>query len=224
MCFGQAKQSSKPPRQILHIHNIDKIRAKYAAPPCREQANRSSQTSPISKLLVGIQKNLNAFVNFRKSVVTVGSPTTSRTHSPAVAPSTTSLSLIAPFAGGYGGAAGNMFDIKAAKDLSVTNFAVHGASASMVTVEIYKKTRTGQFLGTQSDSTKWTKIGQATFQTKAQGLPSILPEGSFAPVFVKQGWRCPGFLHHFYGSHQPQSIFNWLIVCHGPCVQWWFAN
>jgi hypothetical protein len=125
-----------------------------------------------------IRNNLNAFANFRKSVVT---------RSPIVVPSTTSLSLIAPFAGGYGGAAGNMFDIKAAKDLSVTNFAVHAASASIVTVKIYKKTRTGKFLGTQSDRTNWTKIGQATFETKAQGLPSILPGGSFAPVFVKAG-------------------------------------
>jgi hypothetical protein len=95
--------------------------------------------------------------------------------------------LTAPFAGGYSGAAGNMFDIRAKKDMTVTNFAVNAASASRVTVEIYRKTTTGRFLGTQSDKTKWTKIGQATFQTKAQGTPSILPEGSFAPVSVKAG-------------------------------------
>ena len=135
-----------------------------------------------------IRNNLSAFANFRKSVVSTGSPTTSPTRSPTAPPTAApTRSLTAPFAGGYGGAAGNMFDIKAKKDMTVTNFAVNAASASMVTVEIYKKTATGQFLGTQSDSTKWTKIGQARFQTKAQGTPSILPEGSFAPVAVKAG-------------------------------------
>ena len=101
--------------------------------------------------------------------------------------SSSTLSLTAPFKGGVNGAAGNMFDIRAAKNLSVTNFAVHAGAASLVTVEIYKKKTVGRFLGTQFNSTQWAKIGQATFESKALGNPSILPMGTFAPVFVKAG-------------------------------------
>jgi hypothetical protein len=98
-----------------------------------------------------------------------------------------SRSLTTDFAGGFVGAAGHMFDVKATKKLNVTNFAVHANSASLATVEVYKKITTGTFFGTQSNPAKWRKIGSATFRTSASGSPSILPLGTFSPVTVKNG-------------------------------------
>ena len=92
-----------------------------------------------------------------------------------------------PFAGGLVGAAGNMFDMVAAKDLYVTNFAVHARSASLATVEVWMKNTVGVFKGSQTTSASWTKIGQATFTTAAAGKPSILPVDTVAPVLVKAG-------------------------------------
>ena len=180
-----------------------------------------------------IRSNLAAYANFRQSVdpspvpppapaptplptpspietvVTEPAPLAIPTPEPTVsvagvnqAPAD-SLSLIAPFTGGYVGAAGNMFDVRAAKDVFVTNFAVHSSSASTVTVEVYKKTLTGKFLGTQSDSTKWTKIGQATFVSNSEGLPSILPENTFAPVLIKAG-----FVQAFYITFTEATNLN----------------
>ena len=145
-----------------------------------------------------IRSNLAAYANFRQSVSKVAPRPVPPPVSPPAPPPTfsasvlpparsSSLSLTAPLAGGYVGAAGNMFDVRAAKDLYVTNFAVHASSASVVTVEIYKKKTVGRLLGTQNDSTKWAKIGQTTFASDSEGRPSILPAGTFAPVLVKAG-------------------------------------
>ncbi|KAI2505410.1 Metallo-peptidase family M12B Reprolysin-like [Fragilaria crotonensis] len=115
-------------------------------------------------------------------------PTALPTKAPTAAPTTANdRSLTTTFAGGYVGAAGHMFDIKAAKKLNVTNFAVHASSASLAMVEVYMKITTGAFSGSQSSPAKWRKIGTATFRTNAAGSPSILPEGTFAPVTVKAG-------------------------------------
>ena len=159
-----------------------------------------------------INNNLSAFANFRESVATIPSPTTS----PPVAPPTpaptqsitvlvptpaptqsvtavpvpvpsTSLSLTAPLSGGKVGAEGNMFDIKATKNLFVSNFAVHASAASTVTVEVYKKKTTGKFSGTESTPSKWVKLGEATFRSNGEGIPTVLPEGTFPPVFVMAG-------------------------------------
>ncbi|KAI2505404.1 Metallo-peptidase family M12B Reprolysin-like [Fragilaria crotonensis] len=115
-------------------------------------------------------------------------PTAVPTKAPTAAPTTAnSRSLTTTFVGGTVGAAGHMFDIKATKNLNVTNFAVHASSASLATVEVYMKKTTGAFSGTQSRPAKWRKIGTATFTTKSAGSPSILPEGTFSPVTVKAG-------------------------------------
>jgi hypothetical protein len=107
---------------------------------------------------------------------------------PTAVPTTAiSRSLSTTFAGGYVGAGGHMFDIKATKDLNVTNFAVHAYTSSLATVEVYMKTTTGTFVGTQSNPNKWRMIGTATFTTSAAGSPSILPEGTFSPVTVRAG-------------------------------------
>jgi hypothetical protein len=95
--------------------------------------------------------------------------------------------LSTTFEGGYVGAAGHMFDVKATKNLNVTNFAIHAYSASLATVEVYQKITTGTFVGTQSNPAKWRKIGRATFLTSASGSPSILPVGTFSPVTVNAG-------------------------------------
>ncbi|KAI2505406.1 Metallo-peptidase family M12B Reprolysin-like [Fragilaria crotonensis] len=115
-------------------------------------------------------------------------PTAVPTKAPTAASTTAnSRSLTTTFVGGTVGAAGHMFDIKATKNLNVTNFAVHASSASLATVEVYMKKTTGAFSGTQSSPAKWRKIGTATFRTNVAGSPSILPEGTFAPVTVKAG-------------------------------------
>ena len=85
------------------------------------------------------------------------------------------------------GGAGNMIDINALTDVSVTNFAMHATSASTVTIEVYKKKTLGSCVGSQSDPTKWEKIGQATFGSSAAYSPTILPKGTFPPVLVKAG-------------------------------------
>ena len=96
-----------------------------------------------------------------------------------------------------------MFDIKATKDVTITNFAVHATSASIGTVEIYKKKTTGRLLGPHPDSTLWTKMGQATFATNSEGQPSVLPEGTFPPVFVKAG-----SIQAFYVAFTPNTNLN----------------
>jgi hypothetical protein len=150
-----------------------------------------------------IRNNLAAYANYRQSIPakppvnpSPTSPPPPRPTSPPSPPPTgsvnnpapsTSLSLSTPFAGGFVGAAGNMFDIRATKDIYITNFAVHATSASTATVEVYRRISQGRFLGTQSDPTKWVRIGTATFATNGMGNPSILPEGTFSPVLIKAG-------------------------------------
>ncbi|KAI2508884.1 Metallo-peptidase family M12B Reprolysin-like [Fragilaria crotonensis] len=158
-----------------------------------------------------IRSNLAAYANYRQAVVTSTPPTTAppTTAPPTTAPSTTAppvstpaptvvavsptaapsntLSLSTSFAGGNIGAAGHMIDIKATTDLYVNNFAMHATSATTVTIEVYKKITTGACVGSQSDASKWVKIGQSTFGSSATPLPTILPKGTFAPVLVKAG-------------------------------------
>ncbi|KAI2508882.1 Metallo-peptidase family M12B Reprolysin-like [Fragilaria crotonensis] len=153
-----------------------------------------------------IRNNLSAYANYRQSIPVNPPPTSPPAPPPTSPPAppptiptpaptvsvtnpgpSTSLSLSTTFAGGFIGAAGNMFDIRATKDVFITNFAVHATSASTVTVEVYRKISLGRFLGTQSTPSKWVKIGTATFGTNGMGSPSMLPEGTFSPVLIKAG-------------------------------------
>jgi hypothetical protein len=151
-----------------------------------------------------IRKNLSFFANYRQSVAVVA-PQSAPTPAPVVVavpqpaptpspiavvptgPPTNQLSLQTVFNGGFIGAAGNMFDIKAKTDLKITNFAMHAYAPTTVTIEVYMKKAVGTCVGAQKDPSQWQRIGQATFVSKGAGVATVLPTGTFSPVSVKAG-------------------------------------
>lgn len=141
-----------------------------------------------------IRNRLTTYANFRQNKVgppTPATPTHAPTPSPTVyrptSPPTNEEHLETTLGGGFVGGAGNIFDVRAKKDITVSNFAVHSYAATTVTVEVWKKRTTGTAAGSQSDQSKWEMIGQATFTSGQAYTPSILPPGSFPPVFIKAG-------------------------------------
>jgi hypothetical protein len=157
-----------------------------------------------------IRNTLAAHANYRPSVknIIIGSdprtstvapkpPTRVPTSSspppppPPSGPSTTNTntrSLTTAFNGGLIGAAGNMFDIRANVNLRIINLAVHASSATAVTVEIWKKKTVGSFVGgSESNPQEWEIIGEVSFISQANGMPSILPQNSFPPVSIQAG-------------------------------------
>jgi Metallo-peptidase family M12B Reprolysin-like len=143
-----------------------------------------------------IRKYLAAFANFRPSVNILpfnSNPILSLepTSSPTVAPTrppTNEHTFPVDLEGGYVGAEGNMFDIRATTNLYIRNFAVHALAATEVTVEVWKKITLGTCIGTAVyDSDQWQLIGQASFVSNPTGTASPLPEGTIPAVFVKAG-------------------------------------
>ena len=105
--------------------------------------------------------------------------------------------------GGFIGGAGNMFDVRAKVDLSINNFAVHSYSATTATVEIRKKKTPGSCQGISMKPDEWELIGVVTFVTKDATVASVMPSGSFPPVFVKAGT-----LQSFYLTFQETTNYN----------------
>jgi hypothetical protein len=134
--------------------------------------------------------------------VTASTPTMPPFPAPTMPP-TNQRMLETTLDGGFIGGAGNMFDVRAKVDLSVNNFAVHSYSATTATVEIRKKKTPGSCQGISMKKDEWELIATVTFVTKAATIASVLPSGSFPPVFVKAGT-----LQSFYLTFQETTNYN----------------
>lgn len=149
-----------------------------------------------------IQNRLNTYANFRQAVIAGGAaqgppPTNPPVFNmitpapvpatPAPTPPTNAGELTSSLGGGFIGGAGNIFDIRAKTDLTVTNFAVHSYAATSVTVEVWKKTSYGTAEGVQSTASEWVKIGSASFQANPANQRSTMPFGQVEPTYVPAG-------------------------------------
>mmetsp|Transcript_4764 Transcript_4764/g.6891 ORF Transcript_4764/g.6891 Transcript_4764/m.6891 type:complete len:1246 (-) Transcript_4764:33-3770(-) len=138
-----------------------------------------------------INENLSVYANFRISAPQNPNPNPNPAPSPQTPapslPPTNERMLETNFQGGFIGGAGNMFDIKAKTNLTITNFAVHSYAATTCTVEVWKKKTEGTGIGVdvQSDETQWELIGQVTFESNEAYQASVLPTGSVSPVPIQ---------------------------------------
>jgi hypothetical protein len=107
---------------------------------------------------------------------------TGNNYSPSIGATTTyyvessvgnaSANLTTTFAGGNG-SSGNMFDITALSNVTITHFDAHVATGTH-TFEIWY--RPGSYVGFQNDSTGWTHLGTATGVVAAgTGIPTPVP-------------------------------------------------
>lgn len=136
--------------------------------------------------------------NIQLPVIRTKPPTASPTMPP-----TNQRMIQSTFDGGFIGAAGGMFDVRAKKDLTVHNFAVHSYAATEVDIDIFKKKTPGSCQGVSMNKQEWEWIGSVTFVTQDALKPSILPPRSFAPVFVKSG-----DIQAFYIQFQEATNYN----------------
>ncbi len=93
------------------------------------------------------------------------------------------FTLQTTFVGGNG-FSGNMFDVVAKNDISVTGFQLNVDSFSILNYEIYTKTDT--WVGFQNNSAAWTLIGSGTVQGNGQGNASDLISLT-SPVSIATG-------------------------------------
>jgi hypothetical protein len=101
------------------------------------------------------------------------------------------------------GAAGNIFDVVAKRDLKITGFAVTAFAATTVTVEVYKMKNSGTHIGNEYNPGAWTLIGGATIRTRAD-RPTSLPPGS-----LSGGVTIPeGSIQAFYITYQADNNYN----------------
>jgi len=77
---------------------------------------------------------------------------------------------------------GNMFDVKALKELFVTEFDIHTSSTSSVSVNIY--TKQGSFVGSENNANSWTNILNVAVIGQGAGIRTPLPALSFSPVRI----------------------------------------
>jgi hypothetical protein len=80
--------------------------------------------------------------------------------------------LTTTFAGGNG-QSGNMFDIVATTNLTITSFDIHIGATSTQTVEIY--TKTGSHVGFETNASAWTLLATTTVTGAGIGNPTALP-------------------------------------------------
>mmetsp|Transcript_42368 Transcript_42368/g.61896 ORF Transcript_42368/g.61896 Transcript_42368/m.61896 type:complete len:446 (-) Transcript_42368:301-1638(-) len=90
------------------------------------------------------------------------------------------------FAGGMQ-QSGNMVDIRALNDIKILSFNVHtSVSHGFVDVEFY--TKEGSHQGFETDKSAWTFLGTAIVKARGNGIPTIIPPGSFnQDIEVKKG-------------------------------------
>jgi M6 family metalloprotease-like protein len=108
---------------------------------------------------------------------------TSPTSSPTPRMPLETQSLVSTFAGGTG-QAGNMFDVQAKMDVSITGFDIHIAVEKMVQIEIYTKAAT--FIGSETECSKWKLIANISVFSSGLDAPTQLPMDSFEPVLVRR--------------------------------------
>jgi M6 family metalloprotease-like protein len=108
---------------------------------------------------------------------------TSPTSSPTSRMPLGTQSLVSTFAGGTG-QAGNMFDVQAKMDVSITSFDLHIAVEKMVQIEIYTKAAT--FIGSETECSKWNLIANISVFSSGLDVPTQLPMDSFEPVLVRR--------------------------------------
>jgi hypothetical protein len=96
--------------------------------------------------------------------------------------------------GGMSGAEGNMFDIRALKDVVITNFAVHASEAMQgVPIAVYRKRKLGPVTFEGSDypprrQGRWEEIGTFVVNTEGKSEVSRLGNmGDMKPVSIPAG-------------------------------------
>ena len=92
-------------------------------------------------------------------------------------------SLVSTFTGGTG-QAGNMFDVQAKMDLSITGFDLHIAEEKKVQIEIYTKAAT--FIGSETECSNWELIANISVFSSGLDVPTHLPTDIFEPVLVRR--------------------------------------
>ena len=81
---------------------------------------------------------------------------------------------------GKTGAVGQMFDVDASIDISITSLGLHISSTSESDIQIYS--RLGSFRGHEHDKSKWVKILDTT--ARCEGVSSITEINGFSPLLV----------------------------------------
>lgn len=170
-----------------------------------------------------LNNHLKLFASFRPAMVehaytapptmppimnSLGSGGGAARTTPAPTPAPTDLStageLKTTLNGGLVGAPGNMFTILAKTDIVVTNFAVHAAAATTITVEVYRRKEFGRAEGYQNDPSAWIHIGTAeSFTSSPEHQRTVLPFGAIEPTAVPQGE-----LQAFYVTFTEETNYN----------------
>merc|ERR1712071_688333 len=117
------------------------------------------------------------------------SPTATPSSGPTVTPAPTQLPVVGPKElvstfNDNNGSGGNMFDIKALQELSVTEMDIHTSAAGNVVATLY--TKAGTYVGSENNSGAWTQIASVTVASQGQGTPSPIP-GFSTPAPVASG-------------------------------------
>jgi hypothetical protein len=123
---------------------------------------------------------LQEYANFRKTIVPHSDDST--------------LTLETTLIGGMSGAERNMFDIRALKDVVITNFAVHATEAMQgVPISVYRKRQLGPIALEGSDyptqrQDRWEEIGAFIVNTEGKSEVSRLGRlGDMKPVSIPAG-------------------------------------
>jgi len=98
-------------------------------------------------------------------------------RSPTRSPTNSLNSLFTTFDGGFI-QAGNMFNVRAEKDIMIRSIDIHTASTGNVEVEVW--TRSGSYRSQESSSRGWFLIVDTVVQGRGQGYATPIPEEAFA--------------------------------------------
>merc|ERR1712226_439426 len=113
------------------------------------------------------------------------SPSPTISPAPTPAPTGAPAELVTTFSDNNG-SQGNMFDIKALQDLTVTEMDVNTSASGSVSVTVY--TKSGTYSGSENDSSAWTNntpILSTSVASQGRGNPTPLP--AFDGVAVASG-------------------------------------
>ncbi len=99
--------------------------------------------------------------------------------------------LTSPFVSNNGDE-GNMFDVVAAKPLTITQFETHSSTAGATEYEIW--TKPGTYVGFEGSASAWTLVGSASFMTTGQAGYTPIPIS--VEVTIAAGQRQAFYLTH----------------------------
>jgi len=112
-------------------------------------------------------------------------------HYEKVSDESSSITQLQTSMEGETGSFGNIFNVKAKRNLKITSMSIHTSSTDSILVEVW--TRKGSYVGNTQDLNDWDRIAEGFIDGNGKGVATIIPQKLFTSVVELSTHRSQAF-------------------------------